>query len=86
MVENSKEIDILKEKEIKIDSMLKGLKSYMMMLVHDEIQIMIHKDELYLIPLIKELLEDVKSLDLPLICSVEKTSRSWADKKGVKVC
>lgn len=74
--------DILKEKEIIISNLLEGKKSYIVLVVHDEIQIMIHKDEKYLVDVIKDVMNDNKLL-LPLTCDVEVTHTNWAEKEDL---
>lgn len=77
--------DLVKEKEIRVHKFLKDnkLKSKMLLPVHDEIQLAIYSDEEYIVPLIKQILDDNDSVigTLPMICDVEVTNSNWADKE-----
>ena len=78
--------DILKEKQIKIHELFKfiGAKSRMLLPIHDELMIAIYKDELYLIPIIKSILDDI-DLNVPMLCDVETTNTNWAEKYEVVI-
>jgi DNA polymerase I-like protein with 3'-5' exonuclease and polymerase domains len=74
----------MKLKEIEISKFLKdnNLKSKMILVVHDEVQLAIPKDEEWIVPKIKEILDDNKVVDtLPMICEVEVTNSNWANKE-----
>lgn len=77
--------DLVKEKEIRVHHFIKQnkLKSRMVLPVHDEIQVSIHKDEEWIVPEIKRILDDNRSVigTLPMICDVEVTNSNWADKE-----
>jgi len=76
--------DLMKLKEIEIAKFLKdnNLKSKMILVVHDEVQLAIPKDEEWIVPKIKEILDDNKVVDtLPMICEVEVTNSNWANKE-----
>jgi len=77
--------DLMKQKELDIAKFIKqnNLKSKMAMVVHDEVQISIPKDEEWIVPKIKQILDDnnVVINTLPMICEVEVTNTSWADKE-----
>jgi DNA polymerase-1 len=78
--------DMLKEVEIKICEFLKNKKSRFIMPIHDEVQIEIPPEEESIVPKkIKEIMEDVmdKIPHIPIVAEVEKTSTTWAAKKGV---
>jgi DNA polymerase-1 len=81
--------DIVKEKQVKLHQFFKelGVKSFMMLPVHDEIIVSIHKDEEWLVPLIKDIIDDNKEKVkyIPMICDVEKTDTNWAEKYEVIV-
>jgi len=72
--------DILKEKEVKVAKLLEGTDSKMLLPVHDELQISIKYGEEYLVPKIVEIMNE-SNLKIPMICDVEYTTSSWADKK-----
>ena len=73
--------DMIKTVELKVDKLLLGTRSSFVMPVHDEIIVRIHDDEEYLVPLIKEIMDDVPQVPwVPLLCEVEWTDTNWADK------
>lgn len=78
--------DILKEKEVVIDGFFKelGVKSKILLPVHDELQISIYNGEEWLIPKIKAIMDDVP-LKVPMVCDVEKTDTNWAEKYKIEV-
>lgn len=78
--------DMVKQKEIKIYELLRDYDSHMLLPVHDEIQVNIKEGEEHLVPLIKEIMEDTADVlpDIPMICDVEITHGSWADKIDYK--
>lgn len=74
--------DIVKEKEIRIDKLLKPYKSKMLLPVHDEIQVSIYDGEEHLIEDIQWIMHDSKHIvkQIPMTCDVEVTHSSWAEK------
>lgn len=79
--------DLLKECIFKIDHFLqkREAKSRMILTVHDEIQIEVWKGEEWLIPKIKEIMENHPWHLIPIVCDVERTNTTWADKEGVSL-
>jgi len=77
--------DMLKEKIIKVYELLKFYKSRFQMNIHDELSFEIYEDEEFLIPIIKEIMEDVDWMIVPVVADVEKTKTSWAEKESVKL-
>lgn len=75
--------DLFKESIIRIAEILKNTKSRMVNFVHDEIQFYIHREELHLVPLIKQAMEDF-DLRVPLVAEVSVSTTNWADKKELK--
>jgi DNA polymerase I-like protein with 3'-5' exonuclease and polymerase domains len=75
----------MKMKEIEIANFLKSnnLKSKMILVIHDEVQISIPADEEWIVPKIRQILDDNNKVihTLPMICEVEVTNKSWADKE-----
>jgi DNA polymerase-1 len=71
--------EILSERMIEIDKFLSGYKSNLLVQIHDEIIVEIHKDEMDLIPTIQTLLQD-NSLDMDLEVDIELCTPSWATK------
>lgn len=74
--------DIMKIAMNLIDDFLmeNGLKSRMVLQVHDELLFKIHKSELDIVPTLKSIMESVyPHRHLPLTCSVEHSWNSWAD-------
>lgn len=73
--------DVVKIAMNKIDDLLQGKKSRMVLTIHDELPCEIHESELYLVPQIKEIMESVfKSKYLPLTCGMEWSAKSLGDK------
>jgi DNA polymerase-1 len=68
--------DIIKSAMVKIDKLLVGTKSAMLIQVHDELILEMHKTELDLIPKIKAIMESIyqPKNNLKLTCGVE---HSW---------
>jgi DNA polymerase-1 len=81
--------DLLKDRQIAVEDFLKyhKLKSKLLLPVHDEIQILIHKDEEHVVSQIKKIMQDVDQYmpNIPMICDVEKTDTNWAEKYKVRV-
>lgn len=78
--------DILKDKQIRIDALFREIgttKSKLMLPIHDELMIFIHDDELYLVDMIKEIMDDCADYidTIPMISEPEYTDTNWAEKK-----
>ncbi|MFA6691502.1 MAG: DNA polymerase, partial [Saccharofermentanales bacterium] len=78
--------DLLKLKEIEVDKFLRkgGYKSKMLMVVHDEVQVLVEHGEEAIVPKIAEILENCREYSkyIPMTCDVEVTHTNWADKEG----
>lgn len=77
--------DDLKQKLIEIDAFLmkNQLKSRLIMYVHDEIQIEVYENEQWIVKEIQDIMEYTPKIKVPIVAEIEKTTTSWADKKGV---
>jgi hypothetical protein len=55
----------------------------MILVIHDEVQISIPADEEWIVPKIRQILDNNNTVihTLPMICEVEVTNKSWADKE-----
>lgn len=77
--------DVMKFAMVRIWKYLKKhhCRSAILMTIHDEIVLEIHKsEEAKLVPKIKELMEqDSHRFFVPLTCDIEKTSTYWSEKK-----
>lgn len=75
--------DLAKDCILKIDELLRktNAKSRMILLVHDEIQVELWAGEEWLIPHIKQIMEDHPQFLVPIVCDVEVTRTNWAEKK-----
>ena len=51
--------------------------------IHDELSFEFFKGEEFLIPLIKQIMEDVDWMVVPVVSDLEITTTNWADKKEV---
>ena len=80
--------DLMKDKQIQLWKLMtkNNIKSKMSYPVHDEIMFSIRYDEEYLIDKILEIMNDnrQKVKYIPMICDVEVTYSSWADKENLK--
>jgi DNA polymerase I-like protein with 3'-5' exonuclease and polymerase domains len=78
----------MKIKEIDIANFLKAnnLKSKILLVIHDEVQVSIPKDEEWIVPEIKKILDDNNAVinTLPMLCEIEVTNSSWANKEDYK--
>lgn len=75
--------DMLKEKIIEVDKLLAPYKSRFQMNIHDELSFEIYEGEEHLIDVIKQIMENVSWMQVPVVADVEKTTTSWADKENV---
>lgn len=73
--------DYLKIKLIELDEFLKPYKSRIICTIHDEIVFEIHKDEMFLIQQIKEIMENLEGSPIPMVSEVEITYTTWDEKK-----
>lgn len=73
--------DVVKLAMIECDKLLVGLKSRMVLQVHDELIFEIHDEEHFLVPRLKKIMENIyKAKYLPLTCGVDYSKKSWQDK------
>jgi DNA polymerase-1 len=75
--------DMLKDKMIRIYEWLKEneLKSRIILCVHDELQFEIPENEDWIVPHIKEIMENTPNVSVPIVCEIEFTKTYWSDKK-----
>ena len=75
--------------EIIVDKYLKenNLKSKMVLPIHDELMLLVHKDEMFVIKEVKRIMEDVTDVIkyIPMISEPEVSYTNWADKKEYEV-
>lgn len=78
--------DLLKLKLIELNEFFKNnnLKSRILCTIHDEIMYEIHKDEHWIVPKLKEIMEDVPSSQIPIVAEVSLTSTTWDQAKEIK--
>ena len=76
--------DMLKEKIIEIDKLLLPYKTRFQMNIHDELSFEFYNGEEFLIPLIKQIMEDVDWMVVPAVSDLEITKTNWAEKVEVK--
>lgn len=73
--------DIIKLAMVNVDKLLMDKKSRLLLTVHDELIFEMDKDEMYLIPKIKEIMESAYSHRfIPLTTGIEWSDMSWHDK------
>jgi len=73
--------NIFKKAMLAVRPLLTDKKSNLIQLIHDEMIFEIHEDEMYLIPQLKELMEDMPEFDVPLTVDIEYTKTNWLEKK-----
>ena len=77
--------DMVKTFEIKVDNYLRenNLKSKMVLPIHDELMLLVHKDEMFVIKEVKRIMEDVTDVirNIPMISEPEISYTNWAEKK-----
>lgn len=75
--------DYIKHKMVLIYNYLKANNylSRMINIVHDELVIEVHNDELHILPMIRTLLSDFGSFRVPITAGVEKGCPSWGQKE-----
>ena len=74
--------DLLKTKIIELFEFLEPYKSKMIMNVHDEVIFKVAEDELFLVPKLVEIMENVEGTKVPIVAEVDISSTTWAEKKG----
>lgn len=78
---------LLKQKEIEIMNFIKenGLKTKLLLVIHDEVILDVAKGEEGFIESIKDILEDTRKYikHIPMLCEVSKTESNWAMKKKI---
>jgi len=74
--------DIVKKTMVKVYNYLKPYRSNLILQVHDELVIEVHKEEIFVVPHIKDIMENWGHLvKVPLTVDVNYTETNWADKK-----
>jgi len=76
--------DLFKIAVVRTDKILRGKKSQIVNLVHDEIQMYIHKSELDVLPQIKHAMEDWH-FTVPILADFSEADPSWGKKKGLEI-
>ena len=80
---------MVKTFEINVDKYLKenNLKSKMVLPIHDELMLLVHKDEMFVINKVKEIMEDVTDVikNIPMISEPEISYTNWACKEEYHV-
>lgn len=76
--------DLIKQKMVKCDRLLKTCKSGLVAIVHDELIFEIHHTEKLLIPVLRNAMEELDRFDVPLTCSVS-IAENWGEKTAVNL-
>ena len=76
--------DLIKERMLVCADLLRGKKSGLVAIVHDELIFEMHYEDKYLIPRLKKEMEELKKFSVPLTCSVAQAKR-WGKKRKIKV-
>lgn len=77
--------DLFKIAVVRVHKLLEGKKTKIVSFVHDEIQFMFHKDEMDLLPKIKEAMEDFPQFIVPIKADFSWSDTNWAEKKDITV-
>jgi DNA polymerase-1 len=77
--------DLFKYAIVRVNDMLREekAKSRIVNVVHDEIIFYLHQTEMYLLPIIKELMEDWH-FKVPVVADFAYSTKNWASKKELK--
>lgn len=76
--------DIVKISMVRLDELLTGKKSKMLLQVHDEILFQVHKSEIYLLESINKIMREAyPSKYLPLTCGSDYSISNWHEKRGI---
>ncbi len=75
--------DVFKKAVVRVDEYLleQNAKTKIVNLVHDEIQLYVHKSEFHLLKGIKERMEDFPQYSIPILVDFEWTTKNWASKQ-----
>ena len=76
--------DIIKRAMFKVNKILKGRNSLLVLQVHDELAFDMVSNDRHLIPYIVRAMEVLDEFSVPLTCSVE-IGKNWHDKKELKI-
>jgi len=76
--------DLFKIAVVRSDKILQGKKSKIVNLVHDEIQMYIHRSELDVLPRIKHAMEDWH-FTVPILADFSEADPSWGKKKSLEI-
>ena len=73
---------IIKISMIEVDKFLhtQDFKSKMLLSIHDELLIETHKSEVWIIPIIKRIMENFTQFEVPILVDVEVGEKNWKDK------
>ncbi len=74
--------DVFKIATVRVSDLLKDSKSYIVNVVHDELQIYLHKEEISLLKDIKRCMEDF-DFKVPIVANFEASFTNWADKREI---
>ena len=74
---------IMKNMMCKVDALLKGKKTHMVNIIHDEFLMRLHKDEEYLIQELLAVIEDLTTWRVPLYANAEISETNWAEKHKI---
>jgi DNA polymerase-1 len=79
--------DLMKRKEILIDRYLmsNNLKSKLVLVVHDEAQVIVYDDEPFVVDEIKKIMNNNPEIDtLPMTAGIEVSMTNWAEKEEIE--
>lgn len=84
LLQHNSAADLFKIALIRVNDILKGSKSRLVMPIHDELIFYFHKSDMGLLPKIKKDMEDF-NFKVPIVADISYTTTSWTDKKELKL-
>lgn len=76
--------DLFKVAMRRVADILRGTKSRLVMPIHDEIVMYMHRKDIYLLPDIKQQMEDF-DFSVPMIADISYSNTNWAEKKELRI-
>lgn len=76
--------DLLKQKTIELDELLKNRKTKLMLPIHDELLFEFYYEDLDLVPEIKRIMESMDGALVPIVAEGDFTSSTWGAKEELQ--
>ena len=74
--------DLLKEKIVELDAFIQenNYRTRIQMNIHDEISFIVPKEEVFIIPQLQHIMQDLPGTLVPIVAEIEVSRGTWADK------